>query len=165
MLKAIKEAQKPINATVLGEAVGVSRQIIVGDVALLRCQGHEIMATVRGYTMSNAADVVGFRCKIACKHDPQDTKEELYTIVDLGATVVDVIVFHAVYGDITGQLDIKTREDVDTFLNKLNYNKVKLLSELSNGVHLHSIIAKDKEHFEEVRGALRKKGYLMNESS
>ena len=45
----LHEAHQPISATDLAKELGVSRQIIVGDVALLRAAGQAITATARGY--------------------------------------------------------------------------------------------------------------------
>ena len=43
--RALEDARRPVAASVLGERFGVSRQIVVGDVALLRAAGLEITAT------------------------------------------------------------------------------------------------------------------------
>ena len=47
----LHEAHQPISATALAKELGVSRQIIVGDVALLRAAGQAITATARGYVI------------------------------------------------------------------------------------------------------------------
>ena len=52
----LHEAQQPISATVLARELGVSRQIIVGDVALLRAGGQAITATARGYVIPAPGD-------------------------------------------------------------------------------------------------------------
>ncbi|MCI2048027.1 MAG: HTH domain-containing protein, partial [Faecalibacterium sp.] len=53
--KCLAEAQKPLPASALAEQLGVSRQIVVGDVALLRAGGFAIDATPRGYRVRGAA--------------------------------------------------------------------------------------------------------------
>ncbi|MCD4925003.1 helix-turn-helix domain-containing protein, partial [Enterococcus faecalis] len=45
IVKRLRETEKPISATRFAKAFDVSRQIIVGDVALLRATGVEIVAT------------------------------------------------------------------------------------------------------------------------
>lgn len=161
VLATISESHIPISASLLAKNLNVSRQIIVGDVALLRAQGHEIIATARGYIMTALRDEHKYLGKIACRHTPDETKEELYTIVDLGAVVVDVIVEHEVYGEITGQLNLRSRGDVDAFLNRLNQMQVKLLSELTDGIHLHTLACRDKGHFDKVYQKLTALGYLL----
>ena len=47
----LAQADGPVNAAALAKAFSVSRQIIVGDVALLRAGGMEIFATPRGYIL------------------------------------------------------------------------------------------------------------------
>lgn len=43
--EALSKAAGPVAASVLGERFGVSRQIVVGDIALLRASGMDITAT------------------------------------------------------------------------------------------------------------------------
>lgn len=152
----------PISASALAKELDVSRQVIVGDVALLRASGHDIIATARGYVIPEFRGLNQYVGKIPCRHNTQDTAQELYTIVDLGATIVNVIVEHELYGEMTGQLNIKTREDVAAFVKRVAAAEVKLLSELSGGIHLHTIACRDKPHFEQVYRALGDAGFLVS---
>jgi len=160
ILNEINRQNKPVAASLLAEKLNVSRQVIVGDVALLRAKGHEIIATSRGYIIQSAGLANQYLGKIACCHAPEETKNELYIVVDLGATVVNVTVEHGFYGEITGCLNLASREDVDAFIDKVDSSEIKLLSELAMGVHLHTIACRDKPHFEEVCSALEASGYL-----
>ena len=54
----LEQADKPVSATVLAAQCGVSRQIIVGDIALLRAGGLSVLATPRGYILENAGFMV-----------------------------------------------------------------------------------------------------------
>ena len=76
---------------------------------MIRASGTQIIATPRGYVWerSNA----GSERKIAVLHAPQQMREELYTIVDQGAEVVDVIVEHPTYGPVSyTHLDVYKRQ-------------------------------------------------------
>lgn len=53
-------SDRPMSATALAARCGVSRQIIVGDVALLRAGGVAVMATPRGYILENAASAPAY---------------------------------------------------------------------------------------------------------
>jgi len=162
ILDAIAQSNHPLSASALAKELSVSRQIIVGDVALLRAQGHEIIATARGYMLPqfNETQYIG---KVACKHSSEDTRLELCCIVDLDATVVNAIISHELYGEITGTLNLKTRGDVDAFIRKIESAEVKLLSELTAGIHLHTIACRDNEHFQQVYQALKTNGYLFHD--
>ncbi|MCL2188802.1 MAG: transcription repressor NadR [Defluviitaleaceae bacterium] len=157
----INESNMPVSASALAKELNVSRQVIVGDVAILRAQGYEIIATARGYIVPALRDLNQHVGKIACCHNAENTINELYIIVDLGATVVNVIVEHELYGEITGPLNIKTRDDVDIFIDRVKSLEVKLLSVLTHGVHLHTIACCNKSHFEQVCHALNNAGYLV----
>ena len=74
--------------------LGVSRQIVVGDVALLRAGGAQIDATPRGYQLHPAQK--GYVGILACVHSTEEEmRTELYTIVDQGGIVVDAAVENA----------------------------------------------------------------------
>lgn len=45
----LEKADSPLSAAHLASQLGVSRQVIVGDIALLRASGAAITATPRGY--------------------------------------------------------------------------------------------------------------------
>ena len=160
VLDAIRHQKKPVSASSLANELNVCRQVIVGDVALLRAQGHEIIATARGYIIPSVNEANQFLGKVVCQHSPDNTKHELYTIVDLEAIAVNVIVEHGLYGEITGSLNIANRKDADAFISKVDSAEVKLLSELTMGVHIHTIACRDKAHFEEVTEALKASGCL-----
>ena len=87
----LASAQDPISATTLATRLGVSRQIIVGDIALLRAGGAAISATPRGYVLNRSAALPGVRRLAACQHTPEDMGRELNTIVDAGGEVLDVM--------------------------------------------------------------------------
>jgi len=161
VLNIISQSESPTSASLLAKTLNVSRQVIVGDVALLRAQGHEIIATSRGYMLPGFKEANQYLGKVACRHTSKDTKSELYAMVDLGAVAVNVIVEHDLYGEITGSLNLANRKDVDAFMNQVALSDMKLLSELTMGVHLHTIACRDKTHFEQVREALEANGYLF----
>ena len=106
IVEEIRKSGKPLSASALAAMLHVSRQIIVGDVALLRARGIGIIATPRGYVLEEQTHPC--EKKIAVMHGRERLQEELYTIVDYGCTVVDVIVEHPLYGELVGQLDPKT---------------------------------------------------------
>ena len=152
----LSKATGPTTALYLSDKFSVSRQIIVGDIAILRASGLDITATPRGYIMnteeSPAPQNVGI---IACKHSSAQLKDELYTIVDFGATVMDVTIEHAIYGELSGKLDLSSRYDVDMFLKKVDEEKNSApISSLTGGVHLHRISYKDRTSFDLIKEAL-----------
>ena len=110
----LRAADAPVSASALAEKFSVSRQIIVGDIALLRSSGEEILATPRGYVTPREAR--GIVRRVAVKHTPQEMEAELNTIVDNGCTVIDVIVDHPIYGQLTGPLQISNRYEVSQFI-------------------------------------------------
>lgn len=148
-----------ISASSLAAMLNVSRQVIVGDIALMRAGGADIIATPRGYVIGSGES--GFVFRAACFHKGSQMQDELYTIVDNGGEILDVIVEHPIYGQITAPLKIRSRFEVDEFIKKVNHNKAQPLSLLTDGVHLHTISCASKEIYNRITDELRKKGYLF----
>lgn len=154
-------ADKPVSATTLAQQFGVSRQIIVGDIALLRAGGTDICATPRGYVMLQANS--GLVRQIACRHDSAGMAEELHTIVECDCTVLDVIVDHPIYGQITGPLQLSSHQDVDQFLARCAQHSAQPLSLLTEGIHLHTLACPSDEALCQVLHALSELQILLEE--
>lgn len=161
--EAIRErlclSEEAVSASVLAAELGVSRQIVVGDVALLRAAGEEIDATPRGYVMHTAPR--GYTGLLACVHRTADQmREELNTVVDNGGVVEDVIVENALYGDLRGNLNIVSRYDVELFIRQAANAPECLLSRMTGGVHLHTLRCPDEETFRRIEKQLDEKQLL-----
>ena len=139
---------------VLTQAAG---PVIVGDIALLRAGGAAIEATARGYVVQR--DREGLRRQVACRHQAADMERELKIMVDNGCTVLDVIVEHPVYGQLTGGLGLASRYDIQQFIRRAQ--AARPLSLLTEGVHLHTLSCPDQEAFLRVRGELAGAGFLL----
>ena len=159
VLQALLDADGPLSASALAGQFSVSRQIIVGDVALLRAGGERISATPRGYVLDRAEP--GVVRTVACRHTMDGTERELQIMVDNGCAVLDVIVEHAVYGQLTGQLRIRSRYDVTQFMERLISDGAKPLSSLTDGIHLHTLSCPDEAAFSRTCAALREAGFLF----
>lgn len=157
ILKLIKESSVPLSGTALGKATGVSRQVIVQDIALLRTEGYSILATARGYLLDEPKEIV--RLFKVC-HDEAHTQEELTTIVDLGGCILDVMINHRVYGKVSAPLQIKNRRDVQAFLDGLTSGNSSPLLNVTSGYHFHHISAESEEILDEIEDALRQKNFL-----
>jgi transcriptional regulator of NAD metabolism len=157
----LRQAENALSASKLAKEFGVSRQVIVGDIALLRAAGMDIQATPRGYFLDSSENS-GYTGSIACRHNKEGMRDELYTIVDLGGKILDVIVDHPVYGQLAGQLQIASRYDVDQFMNKLEKEKAQPLARVTDGVHLHTIVCPDRETFDRIVVALTEKNIIYN---
>ena len=162
IISKLKKSDKAISASALAQQLSVSRQVIVGDIALLRASGMKISATPRGYIFEN--DNSGgfpFIGLLPCKHTPEETPDELYAIVDYGGYIIDVIVEHPIYGQLTGPLDIASRHDVDLFMQHLTAHKTaQPLSIVTGGMHFHRIGCKSEDTFNLIKKALEEKNFL-----
>ncbi len=142
----------------------MSRQAIVHDVAILRAEGAAIVATVRGYLLASAADRLAHRVVVAVRHRPDEAEVELTALVDQGVRVVDVVVEHPVYGELRGEVHLASRSDVEAWAEATRRAGAHLLSELTEGVHLHTLEADDPARLERARAALGRLGFLLDGS-
>ena len=157
LLDMMRQASAPLSGGALGRETGVSRQVVVQDIALLRTMGYPILSTARGYVLNVSKHASRF-FKVC--HTNEQTEDELVTIVDLGGTVVDVMVNHRVYGKLDASLNIKSRRDVQNFMDDLKTGKSTPLLNVTSGYHFHKISAESEEVLNEIEEALKKKGYL-----
>ena len=159
ILDIIQSSDTPVSATALSKEMGVSRQVIVGDVALLRAEGNDILSTPRGYVAAPKEKSVTKR--IAVNHSAEQTQLELYTLVDAGCTVEDVIVEHPIYGQLIGGLMISSRYDVDECVRKSKEENATPLSALTEGIHLHTLSANSEEQIDRAIDKLKELGILL----
>ena len=89
ILEHLSKTTAPVSATVLAGMFSVSRQVIVGDIALLRAAGEDITATPRGYVISK--ETPGLIKTVAVQHRPEETEKELCIFVDNGCIVLKLL--------------------------------------------------------------------------
>src|SRR5699024_2973157 len=109
IVSILEEATAPIKATELASKFAVSRQIIVGDIALLRARNIEIIATNQGYLLASAMKAAAsgrYRGKLACLHSAEQTEEELQIVVYAGRDIEDVDVEQHIFGDRSSDVSV-----------------------------------------------------------
>lgn len=149
--------QEPISGGVLSEKFGISRQIIVQDISVLKGMGYEIISTHNGYIIQKSPlkeRVIKFY------HTTEQTEDELNLIVDLGGTVVDVFVWHKVYGKVSARLNIFSRHQVKQFIEGVRTGKSTELMNITGGYHYHTVRAESEEILEKIYKALEEKGFI-----
>ncbi len=158
--EALRQETGPIAGAELARRFGVSRQVIVQDVALLRADGCPILSTYRGYVLSEEP-----RQKLPCvrvfpvNHSTEDILDEFYTVVDLGGMVLDVFVEHQLYGQLRADLMIKSRLDAAEFIARMEQCTDRPLKELTGGSHYHTVAAESEKNLDLIEEELRRKGY------
>lgn len=156
----IQNSDIPLKGQNIAKKLGVTRQIIVKDIAILRAEGKNIIATPDGYFMP-FIQKSGIKKVIAVSHNQKEIEDELNIIVKFGGIVDDVIVEHPIYGEIKGNLMIRNMYDIQKFISKLNNNLQPLLI-LTDGIHLHTIEAEDEKHLDMILNELKNKGFLIS---
>lgn len=160
LIKILHDSSEPVSGGELSRLLGVSRQVIVQDIALIRASDINIFSTTKGYLIYN---VLQSRVKrvYKVKHTTEQIEDELCTIVDNGGKILDVLVTHEIYGQIATELIIRNRQDVYDFVNKVKEKKIVPLKELTDGVHQHTVEADTQETLDRIERELEEKGYLL----
>ena len=161
VLRRLQAASQPLTGTRLSRELGVSRQIIVGDVSILRAEGQKIFATPRGYIMPED-EPSQQKVTLVCQHSAEDMEAELNAIVDNGGAVLDVIVEHPVYGPLKSDLLLESRRDIKNFLTKMKKCRANPLLVVTGGVHIHTVRVPDEEALTAIRQELQALGILVN---
>ncbi len=152
--------QKAVSGAALSAEFGVSRQIIVQDITALRSCGYDIISTHSGYLIQKTP----LKERVfKVHHTTERTEEELNLIVDLGGTVVDVYVWHKVYGRLHAPLNIYFRAQVKQFINGVRTGKSTELMHITGGYHYHTVRAESDQVLDSITDALTKSGFIAPE--
>ena len=162
ILEANADSGLPVFGTELAKRLGVSRQVVVQDIALLRAVNKNIMSTNKGYVLFREQQAQKY-CKrfFKVKHGSDGMQPELYAIVDCGGRLLDVEVDHPIYGQIIVDLIIHNRQDVDNFVREVKVFGTKPLSVLTEDVHYHTVEAEQEEILDRIEENLARLGFLV----
>lgn len=155
----LRHAEGPLSGSALAKQLGVSRQIIVQDMALLRARADlEIVSTYQGYLLQQVEEP--FRRVFKVRHSNDRTEEELTLIVDLGGRVEDVFVYHRVYGVVRGQLPLASRKDIQDFMDRLKESSSGPLMLITDDYHYHTVAADSAATLDQIQAHLEAAGFL-----
>ncbi|MDO5049913.1 MAG: transcription repressor NadR [Actinomycetaceae bacterium] len=156
--RALTSSDTPVSATQLGQDCGVTRQVIVKDIALLRAKGVHIISTNRGYMLASGSNRP--RRTFNVRHEPSEIERELSLIIDLGGHVLDVEIDHEVYGPISAKLDVHSPVQLRKFLDE--FAPSHALARLTNGYHRHTVEAESEPVLDDIENALREAKILVD---
>ena len=126
----------------------------------LKGQGFDILSTHNGYIIQKSP----LKERVfKVKHTTMQTEDELTTIVELGGTVVDVFVWHRVYGRIEAALNIFSPLQIKQFIEGVRSGKSTELMNVTGGYHYHTVRAGSIEILDKIGEALEKKKYIVKE--
>lgn len=149
--------KKPVSGNELSEKFGVSRQIIVRDISILKEQGFEIFASNSGYIMHTSP----YQERVfKVFHTTEQTEDELKLIVDFGGIVANVFVWHKAYGKMEAKLNISSRSQIERFIESVRTGKSVELMHITGGYHYHTVRAESEELLNHIELALKEKNYI-----
>jgi len=157
IIEILRDSKAPLSGTALAKQLGVSRQVIVQDMALLRANSHTILSTNQGYILSDAGSVSRVFKVI---HSDEQVEEELSLIVDCGGRIDDVFVSHKIYDIVKAPMNIRSRLDIRRFMESLTSGKSSLLKNVTGGYHYHTVTADSEEILDYILESLKERGFL-----
>lgn len=162
ILQLLKERGAPLPGTALAKALGVSRQVIVQDIALIRAENHSILSTNKGYIYrTDSLEPQLPKRVFYVRHSTEDVLREFLTVLELGGAILDVAVEHEIYGQIRADLLIETPQDAQDFVNRLACCHDNPLKVLTDDCHYHTVSAPSERLLDLIGQELAAKGFLI----
>ena len=157
IVNLLLSSNEAISGGKLSEEFGVSRQIIVQDITVLKGSGYGILSTHNGYIIQKSP----LKERVfKVYHTTEQTEDELTAIVNLGGTVVDVFVWHKVYGKMTAPLNIFSDMHIKQFIEGVRSGKSSELMNITGGYHYHTVRAESEDILNRIQNALEERGYI-----
>lgn len=161
IIQYIQESNSPVSGQKLAVEFGVSRQVIVQDIALIRAAGYDIISTNRGYILNAPLQAANVERVFKVFHTDEQIEEELCSIVDQGGCVLNTMINHRVYGHLEVPLNIKSRRNVNEFLHEIQSGKSSPLMKITSNYHYHTVSADSEETLDMIENLLREKKILV----
>ena len=159
----LNAAQEPMSGTALANALHVSRQVIVQDIALMRAEHQPIVSTNKGYLLRpDTVRACQPKRVFFVRHSTTRVMEEFMTVIDLGGRILDVAVEHELYGPIRADLLIENAQDAAEFTQRLAACRDNPLKVLTDDCHFHTVAAPSEKLLDLIEGELRSRGFLEN---
>lgn len=155
--KKLKNSAEPLSGAALAQELGVSRQVIVQDISILRAQGNEVLSTNRGYVLQHSEEASRVFKVI---HTEEEIRKEFSIIVDCGGRIRDEFVYHKVYGTMRGELNIRSRLDIENYLKQIREGQSRPLMRATSGYHYHTVTAESREILDMIQNKLEECGFL-----
>ena len=157
LMNRLKQENRPLSGAELAKEFGVSRQVIVQDMVVIRAATPGILSTTRGYVIQQDNCCVR---EFKVRHESDQTAEEMNLIVDCGGRICNISISHRVYGRVSAEMDIRSRQDVNEFITALNNSNSSALSNATSGYHYHLVEAASEERLDLIEEQLKKAGLL-----
>lgn len=159
ILSLLRDSGEAMTGSDMAKHFGVSRQVIVQDMALLKTSNQNILSTTKGYILLSSR-----KAKRIFKvlHTDSEIADELTAIIDLGGCVLDVFVDHSTYGKISVPLGIYSAKDIISLVESIAAGKSQPLKNVTSGYHFHTVEAASEDVLDMIEAALRRKNYLVD---
>ena len=157
LLSMLAKSKEPIAGAEMAKRLSVSRQVIVQDIALLRAADNNIVSTNRGYVLLKPG-----KCEriFKVRHTAEEIERELQIIVDNGGRILDVFVYHKIYGVVKAPMNIKTRKDNYEYVKTLSSGKSSPLLKITDNYHYHTVQADSEDILDNIQKDLEECGFL-----
>ena len=161
IFQLLKKREEPLSGTALAQRFGVSRQVIVQDIALMRAENTPILSTNKGYIIRVSAAAPRQPMRVfPVRHSTEQVLDEFMTVLELGGKILDVAVEHELYGQIRVDLLIETPQDARDFTERLSHCKDNPLKVLTGDLHYHTVAAPSEKLLDLIEQELQAKGFL-----
>ena len=161
--RMLLDARGPMTGTAMANALHVSRQVIVQDIALMRAEQLPILSTNNGYLLRTKSALPSQPKRVFfVRHRTERVLEEFMTVIELGGRILDVAVEHELYGHIRADLLIENARDAAEFTERLGQCRDNPLKVLTDDCHYHTVSAPSGKLLDLIEAELQRRGFLEN---
>lgn len=161
IVKLLLNADGPLKGQELALKFNVTRQVIVKDLSILKSRMENIISTSEGYMILRPDNRK--KSRIIVTHRDNEIMDELKAIIKYGGYIEDIIIEHPFYGELKANLYLKSLNDLEKFVENFKALNARPLSELTEGLHMHTISYEREEDLQNIKKELDEKGYLIKE--
>ena len=116
-----------------------------------------ILSTTKGYVLQQESSCSR---EFNVRHSQDKAADELNLIVDYGGHVNNISISHRVYGRVSAEMDIRSRQDVSEFVQALQNSHSTVLSNATSGYHYHLVEASSEGRLDLIGKQLGEAGFL-----
>lgn len=158
LLEILQTSDRPVKGMELAKRLGVTRQIVVGDIALLRTGGEFIVSSTQGYQRQDPDKYKKKYMELDCVHtdfSETEMQKEFNAVVDNGGIIRGMALHHPIFGCLKLKFSLHSRREIVLYLERLRETRTPPVTSLTGGVHTLIVETADNGEYQAIVNELK----------